>query len=486
MNITEKILARVSSRFKALINNDYSEKEAERIVISEVDSDAPTTTEEIIENEKNRRKEAQKFDLIDALKKDKLQSHALYRDPDPWIKVSEDWEYRKRQKDLDTILTKINEIFKIVGHDGARQLRMVQMGPGTGKKDKAIIEKMLEQMKLDRAPLGEGRLENFILDLVDVSPEMLFCTFSLILDHIRPKIRSLKSENVTEHHPWKGFKEFLEKSETAQGDTPEYTESPSLAAISVRKAFYKYLRKDLVSHDDRTYVQSLLKFALARYFGLKKSDNKLLYELDRDIDLPFEINPHKGTFEKINGDEFSTTRTVSTCYSHIGNEAMNQFPEITIKDLYANNLLKRTPEVIRETEATGEAKIRATYVMFSFQTDQDGDEAIMDGYDIPSFNHFVSHLFADPNLSTFIDPETSNILTNKKCYRVEASYEEDPDNDTSSVGKDQAVPSTRATAGGSPSRENQPSDTGSLTWEMITFRPRRPRLQPPGSGRKLV
>lgn len=434
LGLPPRVVADVRLKYNALIEGDYSEEQAIRIL----NRAAPTTFEEMKLFEHEKRREAQKQEVMHALRTGKQRSRALYLDIEHWKEVSNDAAYAGKQHDLETTDTNINEILRDVGHQGAKKFRFVEMGPGTGEKPKRLSRKLLSNMKLDRAHLGPEKLVAFDLHSADVSPEMLFGTFMLILNDTLKGIRSLNTDIIGENHPWREFVEFLEHAEKENGEKPQYTESSGLAAISVQKAFYKYLRGKLVGHDKRSFVQSLLKFSLARYFGIKKNDHKLLFELDRDIKLPFEMYPHQTTFEDLDGSEFRTTRTVSTLYNHAGNEAMNQFPGKTVKETYAENLCRDTPEMIKETEAIGEGRIRATYVLFSFQTNKEG-EKILNGYNIPSFNKFVSHLFAsstspdDPNLVTLIDPtdkssKKAKILKNEKCYKIEASYEEDPDN----------------------------------------------------------
>lgn len=402
----------------------------------------------------NDRKEAQKRDLITTLAplndnddrslkpKLRLESHFLYKNMGPWLEVSESEEYRGVKLDKEMILASINEIVRTVWHRHAKDLRIVELGPGTGDKIKDIIIKLLNQMRLGKyTNLGPNKLKHIDLDIVDVSEAMLHLTFISILRTIKNQLNKMQANQLGEDHPWKEFVEFIELHEK------EFTSSEDFANLKMDKSFYAFISDKLKRHNGEP-VENILRYALARYFGFKKTDTELLDWLDNELELPLDIRPRSATFQSLDGQRFHSTKEQASMISHFGDEIGNKFPGITIEEEYAGNLLgQATPFNKRQHEAevkdgrVDESSINATYILYSFQTGtldhpnatpeeiQADAKRIMPAYDNDEFNHFVSHLFKNPELSTFSDPVTGEAyIDHTDCYDVVANYGEDPDN----------------------------------------------------------
>lgn len=398
--------------------------------------------------------EAQKLDLIAALEplndnsdrslkpKLRLQSHTLYRDMGPWFDVSESEEYRGVKHDQEMILTSLNEIIRTVWHKHAKELKIVELGPGTGDKIKEIILKLLNQMRLGKLNnLGPHKLKHIDLDLVDVSGAMLHLTFVSILRTIRSQLKKMKANQLGEDHPWKEFVEFIELHEK------EFTLNEDLATLKIEKSFYAFISDTLKRHDGKP-VENILRYALARYFGFKKTDTELLDWLDNDLKLPLDIRPRSATFQSLDGRRFHSTKGKPTLATRLGDEICNAHPDVAIKEEFAGNLIgtaaafnKRDHEAEVRHGFVDEFNIDATYITFSFQTGtldhpnatseeiQADAEKVMPAYDNDPFNHFVSHLFKNPELSTFSDPVTGETYNDHAdCYDVVPDYGEDPDN----------------------------------------------------------
>lgn len=410
--------------------------------------------QDIIKGVEHERIEAQKHDLIAALSplkeasehegpiQLKLQSYALYRDMEPWIKVSDSADYRGVKLDTEMLLANLNDMIRIFWHKHAKKLRFVELGPGTGDKMTQLIIKLLNQIRLGKLQnlVGANKLKHIDLDFVDVCGAMLHLTFITLLKKIRYQIKNMQGAQLGEDHPWKEFVDFL----NVNGKV--FTQNEDLATLKIEKSFYAFISNELKGHNGEP-IESILKYALARYFGLKKSDAKLLDFLDNELQLPLEINPRLATFESLDGQRFQSTKETPTCIFHLGDEIMNDFPGKTLKEEYAGNLLgtatpfnKKLHEQQVRKGFVDESNIDATYIVFSFQTGtlehpnatkeeiQPDADRTLPAYNNPRFNYFVSHLFENPELSIFIDPKSGNIFEDHTaCYDIVPEYCEDPD-----------------------------------------------------------
>lgn len=459
----------VSAREASKILNNRMAEAAKKIKIETVADVSGAVTRgasegrtEIINAVKHRRQEAQKRDLIDTLSpaspivlnpskldpntieppkhpintKFKQQSHTLYRDMDPWFKVSEDVNYREAKKDLDLIMANLSDILRTVWHKNAKKLGITEMGPGDVFKIKNITDKILNMMRLGRLNLGGKPTTHVDLDVVDVSGEILFAVITTFLSEIIQQVRVIGSKQLRDNHPWKQFIDFVQKHDK------KYTSNHIQASTKVEESFYKMLDEELKRHNG-TPVKSIIKYALARYFGLKKVDEKLLDELDKVIQLPLEIFPHVTTFEKLDGKKLQATKTKARVAFHLGDEVCNDSPEDNIRKVYRDNILDE-PHVINKREhernPDDENNIQATYVVFSFQTGKLHEpnasavelahegHRILPAYDNPNFNFFASHLFEKPELSTFSNPKTGEIYEDHtECYDIVPDFVEDCD-----------------------------------------------------------
>jgi len=431
---------------------------------SQVTTETSSSRREVLKAVENRRIQDQKRDLIAALTpidheinpeqlgpkalecpqapidaKFKLQSHALYREMDPWMKVDEAPEYRKAKKDLELLLANFSDILRTVWHKKAKEIGVLEMGPGSGKKIKAFEDKYTYQQKLGRMFLGNKNIKSIpmVLDLGDISAEILYHVFSYILDDIIYPIRSIGSKVLRDDHPWKEFVDFVQKHEK------RFTDHPSQASLKVEASFHKLIDGDLRRFDGQP-VESIVKYALARYFGFKKVDGEALDELDKVVKLPLEIHPHKVAFKDMDGKRFHTNSKQARVAMHLGDEICNGFPPEGIKELYRDNVLDE-PRVINKRKhkqnPDDETNIEATYLIFSFQTgnldepnasteELDAEAArILPAYDNEAFNYFVSHLFHNNNLSVFRDPDTGAVYDDhSECFDIEADFVEDWDN----------------------------------------------------------
>ena len=396
--------------------------------------------QEVLSNQIGARRETQKMEIMEALETGGINPHAHYHDPEPWAKVESESLYQTRQKDIDILKRSENlkSIIECLADRNTEYLHIADLGPGTGRKTIQIIDKLLKYYPLD-------------LELVDVSPEMLFKTVASLFDKIAWHIRErLARGEVGESNPWKEFIEFARNHELA------LTQRPTDAALKIEKIFYKYLAGELYRHDEKMKAASLGKFILGRKFSLHRPhDVPLFDELDEEVELPLEVYPNKKTFEKLKSSEFENPDNCATLFMQLGNVICNSHPENTIRDLLAKNLLDK-PEVKGDEKNPREQDIKANYALVSFHLGKfdkpDVPEGklnkeakkILEGYTTPAAIHFCSHLFTDPELTTFLRPgpktireegfidpdddrESKGELKREDCFDIVTTYEEDPD-----------------------------------------------------------
>ncbi|MFC1647397.1 hypothetical protein ACFL10_00185 [Patescibacteria group bacterium] len=427
-----------------LMATGFSEEEAQKEALSRM-ATTPTPTEqpalvtdmsdsarckvEIREQEKALRQEAQKRDIIESLETGKVPTYAHYRDSDPWEKVDKDLAYASLQQDLDILkdAKNLKRLLELIMHPGSDYLKVVDLGPGTGRKIAEVIFKMIRSCFVD-------------LVLVDVSPEMLFKTVAGIYDAIAEYIRGRQiRQEITKQSPWIDLVKFLTENGLRN------TKHPTEAASKIEKLFYEYLSGELERHDADLedaldVIVSLGRFILARKFSMHKKEHaQLLNELDQTVPLPLEVEPRAGIFQQTDGSEFHTQDDFTTLVTQIGNVVCNQHPEITLRDLFAKNFLDE-PEVVGDGDEENEKNIKATYALLSFHVgklDKPEERSaarraetkrILPGYNSEASQHFVSHLFTDPELTTFLDPDSDEELDRNDCFNIMTTFEEDPDN----------------------------------------------------------
>ncbi len=397
--------------------------------------------QEVLSSQIDARRETQKREIMEALESGKINPHAHYHDPEPWIKVESESLYQAAQKDIEIFKNSENlkSIIECLANPYTEYLHITDLGPGTGRKTIEIIDKLLKYYPLD-------------LELVDVSPEMLFKTVAALFDKIAWHIRErLARGEVGESNPWKEFVEFAKKHGLA------LTRRPTDAALKIEKIFYKYLAGELYRHDEQSKAASLSKFILGRKFSLHRPDDVALFdELDEKVEIPLEVHPNKKTFEKLKLAEFENPDNCGTLFMQLGNVICNSHPENTIRDLLAKNLLNE-PEIRGDKKNPKEQDIKANYALVSFHLGKFDKpevpeeeltkeaEKILRGYTTPAAIHFCSHLFTDPELTTFLRPGPKTIreegfidpdddreskakLKREDCFDIVTTYEEDPDN----------------------------------------------------------
>jgi hypothetical protein len=462
VEISDEIPLRLVEFFKArvteLIQHGYSPQAAKEramnlITRSDFTNEIHNLTghdelnkrQEVLSSQVHARQEAQKRYIMDSLETGKLEPHAHYLDPDPWTKVEKDPAYKNSQKDIEILTNKenIRIILERLVNRKTECVHLADLGPGTGTKIIEIVDRIIKNYYVD-------------LELIDVSPEMLFKTIAALFDRIAWHIRErLTRGTVGENNPWKNFFKFAQKHELT------LTQRPTDAALKIEKIFYKWLEGELYRHDEKSKAESLSRFILARKFSMHRpNDVDLFDELDNQVALPLEVRPTNTTFEELRGQDYDKTHHCSSLFTLIGNTISNSHPEEGIRDLLAKNILNE-PELIRDTENATEQDIDANYALVSFQVGkfdkpnvpkkdlEKEAKSVLAGYTTDAAINFCSHLFTDPELTTFLKPtkgkakekirenglidpdeekEQTKELKREDCFDIVTSYEEDPEN----------------------------------------------------------